>query len=144
MTSPLFIAHWFVSSVPSSFMALSDSDVRSSWGFCLLYSLHFSLSLSPRLSVSRSLLLVFRCLLFFLLVSSVVSTFSFFFAFLVSFSLLLLSLTGSPISLPLRSHFWSSFFLVSFRYFFFFILSFRLATPISFFFYFLVFSHFLR
>ena len=144
MTSPLFIAHWFVTFVPSSFMAVSDSDVRSSWGFRLLYSLHFSFSLLPRLSVFRSLLPVFRCLLFFLPVSSVISTFSFSFVFLVSFP----SLTGSPISLPLRSLFRSSFFLVSFRYCFFFfsffVLSFLLATPISFFIYFLVFSHFLR
>ena len=114
MTSPLFIAHWFVASAPSSFMAVSDSDVRSSWGSLLLYSLHFSLSLSPRLSVSRSLLLVFRCLLFFLPVSSVVSTFSFSFALLVSFPLLLLSLTGSPSSLPLRSRFRSSLLSFSF------------------------------
>ena len=114
MTSPLFIALWFVASVPSSFMAVSDSDVRSSWGFRLLYSLLFSLSLSPRLSVSRSLLLVSRCLLFFLPVSSVVSTFSFSFAVLVSFPSLLLSLTGSPISLPLQPHFRSS--LLSFLF----------------------------
>ena len=81
MKSPLFIAHWFVASVLSSFMAVSDSDVRLSWGFHLLYSLHFSLSLSPRLSVSRSLLLVFRCLLFFLPVASCRFDFFFFFFF---------------------------------------------------------------
>ena len=84
MTSVLFIAHWFVASVPSSFMAVSDSDVRSSWGLRLLYLLYFSLSLSPRLSFSRSLLLVFRCLLSFFPSLPVVSTFSFSFALLVS------------------------------------------------------------
>ena len=36
MMSPLFIAHVFVTSLPSSFMAVSDSDVSSSWGFRLL------------------------------------------------------------------------------------------------------------
>ena len=90
MTSPLFIAHCFVASVPSSFMAVSDPDVRSSWDFRLLYSLHFSLSLSPCLSVSRSLLLVFRCLLFF--PSLLSSRLFLFLRFLGLFPSLLLSL----------------------------------------------------
>ena len=52
MTSALFIAHWFVASVLSSFMAVSDSDVRSSWGFRLLYSLHFSFSIASSVDFS--------------------------------------------------------------------------------------------
>ena len=133
MTTPLFIARWFVASVPSSSMAVSDSDVHSSWGFACFIFFFFSLSLLPRLSVSRSLLLVFRYLLFFLSVSSVVSTFPFSFAFLISFPSLLLLPTWSPISSRFLD--FSSFFFVSFHYFFFFsffILLFLLAAPISF------------
>ena len=41
MMTPLFIARWFVASIPSSFMAVSDSDVRSSWGFACFIRFFF-------------------------------------------------------------------------------------------------------
>ena len=82
MMSPLFIVHWFVASVPSSFMAVSDSDVRSSWGFhCAVFAsfFPFSIALFVVFSVASSGLWVSS---FFLPVASCRLNFFFFFRLL--------------------------------------------------------------
>ena len=99
-------------------------------GVRLLYSLFLSLPLSPRLSVSRSLLLVFRSLLFFFLfhVSSRLFLFlSLFWSLSRRFCCrLLVRLFGRLLGLLFLFRLFPLFFFFSF-----FVLSFLLATPIS-------------
>ena len=121
-----------VASVPSSSMAVGDSDVCSSWGFVFFCSLLLSLPLSPRLSffsVASSFLLVTS---FFFFLSLLSPSLFLFLSFSWSlFPSLRLSLAWLPFP-SLSQSCLLSFFFCSFSSFSFFVLSSCLATPVSF------------